>query len=37
MAFPYMAPDNNNYYFARNLAKHFIVNENDAAAKAIAG
>jgi hypothetical protein len=33
MAFPYMAPDNNNYLFGDQFAKEFIVNKNREAAK----
>lgn len=33
MAFPYMAPDNNNTMFGDRLAKEFIVNQNRTAAK----
>lgn len=33
MAFPYMAPDNNNAMFGDQLAKEFIVNKNRDAAK----
>jgi len=33
MAFPYMAPDNNNYMFGDRVAKDFIMNKNRAAAK----
>lgn len=37
MAFPYMAPDNNNALFADLFAKHFIVNENADASKNLFG
>jgi hypothetical protein len=33
MAFPYMAPDNNNAFFADLIAKAFIMNQNAAASK----
>jgi hypothetical protein len=33
MAFPYMAPDNNNYMFGDRIAEEFILNQNRAAAK----
>ena len=33
MAFPYMAPDNNNAFFADQVAPSFIANENDNASK----
>ena len=33
MAFPYMAPDNNNQLFASKFAQEFIVNKNTDAAK----
>lgn len=33
MAFPYMAPDNNNAFFADMIAKAFIMNQNAAASK----
>jgi hypothetical protein len=33
MAFPYMAPDNNNTFFADVIAKFFIVNRNANASK----
>jgi hypothetical protein len=33
MAFPYMAPDNNNAVFGDRFASHFIVNKNRSAAK----
>ena len=33
MAFPYMAPDNNNYMFGDRVAKDFIMNQNRDAAK----
>jgi len=34
VAFPYMAPDNNNLWFADQLAKEFIVNKSRKGAKA---
>jgi len=34
VAFPYMAPDNNNTWFADLLAKEFILNKSRAASKA---
>lgn len=34
MAFPYMAPDNNNAFFGDQVAKDFIVNKNHKASKA---
>jgi len=33
MAFPYMAPDNNNAFFADQVAPSFITNENENASK----
>ena len=33
MAFPYMAPDNNNRFFAENFAKFFLFNRNQQAVK----
>jgi hypothetical protein len=33
MAFPYMSPDNNNYFFAGTMADQFITNQNRGAAK----
>ena len=33
MAFQYMSPDNNYYFFAGTLADQFIVNQNADAAK----
>jgi hypothetical protein len=29
MAFPYMAPDNNNQFFGKELAREYVVNRND--------
>lgn len=33
VAFPYMSPDNNNNWFADQLAKEFILNKSRATAK----
>jgi len=35
MAFPYMAPDNNNRFFAESMAPFFIANRNRAASKVV--
>jgi hypothetical protein len=37
MAFPYMAPDNNNVFFADQLAREFIINRNQEASKNLSG
>ena len=29
MAFPYMAPDNNNQFFGREIAREYVINRND--------